>query len=117
MLKKVLFILLIFVQILLSQTQQNTGPLKAAFGREVIFKWQTGDFVQTNNLISNQNAYLRTYNKYGDSRWFIFFQWTLTDDIIPDSSTIDYVQVNTNYIPSLDYIQLGLYHNDKDITS
>jgi hypothetical protein len=118
MLKKIVLYFWFFcATIINAQVQQVTlGPIKADYGREVIFKWESGDFVQVNDLITDQFSYLRANSSYGENRFFAFSQWSIPDSLIPDGSTIDYVQFYAQTI-NLNGTEIELSHNSKDITA
>ncbi len=115
MFKKIFLFVTIFCVFSIS-AQTQVVLTDADYSREVNFEWESGDYINSNSLDAKPTTTKSTFDKYGPARRFVFLQWSLPDALIPDGSTITYVELSWNYYATnSQYKMHTLFYDDKDI--
>ena len=103
--------------LLLLQTELNAqatiGPITSDYRRDLI---KDGSNPVTSNGLLDINTIL-TLGRYNNVYRRAVYQWTIPDNLIPDNSSIDYLEIYFNYTKSDQYeLPAGFFSISEDIT-
>ncbi len=111
MLKKILILFIVSINFVIAQ-QRIT--IDANYDRVAKFYWQSGNYIGANSVNTDMTLPQMTYLINGDERWFVLVQWNLPDNLIPDGSIINFVELKFFY--QSNNHELDVYYDDIDIT-
>lgn len=103
--KKILFFILISS---ITWAQTTYGPDTASYKREV---FKTGNNKPNSYGLSYNNNLVRLGND-GYTKYRLFYQWLIPDNIIPDNSDIDSIEIFFIYVPYVSNYYLALRYYD-----
>ena len=110
---KIAFLVLISISFVFSQ---QTITINADYDRVAKFNSQSpGSYIGANELNADMSLSQKAYYNYNNEEWFVLMQWQIPDNIIPDGSTIDFVEVKFWYDSIVHAYYL--YDYDVDITA
>ncbi|MBU0561350.1 MAG: hypothetical protein KKG93_17490, partial [Bacteroidetes bacterium] len=114
--KAIFYFVLLFTICLNAQIQQvELDPITADYDRVAKFYWQSGSYIGANNLNADMSLSQNTYFRKDNERWFVLIQWAIPNSLIPDGSTINFVELKFWY-DSNNYA-LEIFHDNVDITN